>query len=255
MGGPMSDHRALSRDLTALGPFFAVEVHLPGQPASAPWQSMTTLIHDSAVLEARVQAVRTALAHRAGTRPEHVAIRVAASVAHLGLSARLVAPAIGASTLGHTPISLSADDLWWQNHLGGPYPLSVAPGPATPTLALGPAVEAITNTIAGRYRVSEHVLWGNIGSAANSAAQLLSTTRPDLIIRAHAAADSVLQDAHVDQGVLRAGPGFRRRSCCLIYRIANDRSTICGDCVLASTTRPSCRDGLMAASAPENGRK
>ena len=193
---------------------------------------MTTLIQDSAVLEARVQAVRTALAHRAGTRPEHVEIRVAASGAHHGRSARLVAPAIGAFTLGHTPISLLADDLWWQDHLGGAYPLSVAPGPPTPTLVLGPAIEGITETIADRFRVSEHVLWGNIGSAANSAAQLISTTRPNLTIRAHAAADSVLQDARVDQGVLRAGPGFRRRSCCLIYRIAEDRATICGDCIL-----------------------
>ena len=228
----MSDHRTLSRDLTALGPFFAVEIHLPGQPASPPWQSMTTLVEDSVVLEARVQAVRTALAHRTGTRPEHVAIRVAASVAQLGLIARLLAPAIAASALGHTPISMSADDLWWQDHLGGPYPLSVAPAPATSTPVPGPAVEAIIETIAERYRVSESVLWGNVGSAANSAAQLISTTRPELRIRAHAAADSVLQDVRIDQGVLRARPDFRRRSCCLIYRIADDRATICGDCIL-----------------------
>ncbi|MBV9350040.1 MAG: (2Fe-2S)-binding protein [Mycobacterium sp.] len=228
----MSDHRTLSRDLTALGPFFAVEIHLPGQSAPPPWQSMTSLIEDSAALEARVQAVRAALAHRVRTRPEHIAIRVAASVAQLGLIARLLAPAIGASALGHPPISPAADDLWWQDHLGGPYPLSVAPAAATPTPPLGPAVAAITETIAERYRVSEQVVWGNIGSAANSAAQLISTTRPELTTTAHAAADSVLQDARVDQGILRAGPGFRRLSCCLIYRIADDGATICGDCIL-----------------------
>lgn len=228
----MSDHQTLPRDLTALGPFFVVDIHLPGQSAPPPWQSMTSLIEDSAALEARVQAVRAALAHRVRTRPEHIAIRVAASVAQLGLIARLLAPAIAASTLGHTPISLSADDLWWQDHLGGPYPLSVAPGPATSTPVLGLAVEAITETIAERYRVSENVLWGNIGSAANSAAQLISTIRPELTMTARAAADSVLQDARIDHGVLRTGPNFRRRSCCLIYRIAGDRATICGDCIL-----------------------
>lgn len=225
----MSDQQALSPDLTALGPFFAVELHPPGRLALPPWQSMTTLIEDSAILEARVQAVRTALADRAGMEPEDIAVRVAASVTHLGLIARLVAPAIGASALGQTPISLSVDDLWWQDRLGGPYPLSVAPG--TSTRLPGPAVEAITETITKRYRVSEQVLWGNVGSAANSAARLISATRPELTKTAHAAADSVLEDTRVDQGVLRAGPNFRRRSCCLIYRIGADRTT-CGDCIL-----------------------
>jgi hypothetical protein len=193
---------------------------------------MATLTEHGAALEARVQTVRAALAHRAHRQPEDIAIRVAASVTHLGLIARLLAPAIGASTLGHTPISLSLDDLWWQNHLGGPYPLSVTPVPATRAPIPGPAVEAITVALAERYRVSKHVLWGNIGSAANSAARLISAARPDLTMPAHVAADSILADPRIDGGVLKAGPDFRRRSCCLIYRIAEDRTTICGDCIL-----------------------
>lgn len=227
----MSD-QTLSADLTALGPFFAVEVHLPGHSAPPPWQSMTTLAADTATLQARVQAVRTALGQRAGMRSDQISIGVAASVAHLGLTARLLAPAIGAWTLAQTPISLSADDLWWQDHLGGPYPLSVALGSTTEAPLLGPAVEAITETIAACYRLSERVLWGNIGSAANSAARLIATTRPELTAAAHAAADTVLRDVRVDGGVLRAGPYFRRRSCCLIYRIAADRVATCGDCIL-----------------------
>jgi hypothetical protein len=192
---------------------------------------MTTLTDDTAALQARVQAVATVLADRADGQPADIAIRVVASVAHLGLISRLIAPAIGAFTLGHT-VCMSIDDLWWQDRLGGPYPLSVARQPVTELPVPGPAVEAITDAIAERYRVSERVLWGNIGSAANSAARLVSTARPDLTVTAHAAADSILADPRIDGGALKAGPDFRRRSCCLIYRIANDRTTTCGDCIL-----------------------
>jgi FhuF 2Fe-2S C-terminal domain len=231
MPGDPSRRWALSSDLASLGPFFAVETHVRGESMPPPWQPMTTLV-EGAALAARIDAVRTALAHRAGGQPADVEIRVAASVTHLGLIARILSVAIGAIALGHTPFSLSLDDVWWQNELGGPYPLSVAPTPTTEVPGAGPAVEAITTAIAERYAVSHQVLWGNIGSAANSAAQLISTARADLKSTAHAAADAVLTDPRVDGGTVRPGPSFRRRSCCLIYRIANDRTATCGDCIL-----------------------
>jgi hypothetical protein len=192
---------------------------------------MTGLTDGTAELEARVRAVGAVLADRADRPPSDIAIGVIASVAHLGLMARLLAPAIGALTLGHA-ISMSADDLWWQDRLGGPYPLSVARQPVTQLRISGSAVEAITGAIAKHYRVSERVLWGNVGSAANSAARLVSVARPDLTVTAHAAADGILADSRIDGGVLKAGPEFRRRSCCLIYRVANDRTAACGDCIL-----------------------
>ena len=173
----LSRYWALSSDLTALGPFFAVETHARGESMPPQWQPMTTLMADSGALAARVEAVRSALAHRAGRQPDDVEIRVAASVAHLGLIARLLAPAIGAIALGHRPVSLSLDDLWWQNTLGGPYPLSVTPGSATQVRGPGLAVEAVTVAITEHYGVSQHVLWGNIGSAATSAARLISAAQ------------------------------------------------------------------------------
>jgi len=45
---------ALSTDLTALGPFFAVETHLRGAGVPAPWQPMSVLIADTDVMAARV---------------------------------------------------------------------------------------------------------------------------------------------------------------------------------------------------------
>ncbi len=139
---------------------------------------------------------------------------------------------MGAIALGYPQASLSLDHLWWQNELGGPYPLSITPRSTIEVAGAAPAVEAITAAIAERYAVSHRVLWGNVGSASNSAAQQISTARGDLTMAAHAAADAILTDPRIDGGALWAGPLFRRRSCCLIYRIANDHSATCGDCIL-----------------------
>ena len=227
----MAGYAELRRDLAAIGPFFAVETHAPGQAMSPPWQPMTALADGSAVLPVRVHAVRDALVRRNSRRPGDVSVQVAASVAHLGLTARLLSPAIAAIAHGHPPISMALEDLWWQDRLGGPVPLSVTSGAAGPLLP-GQAVEAVTNAVAARFPVSNRVLWGNIGSAANSAAALICIARPELLDSTLAVADGLLADSRVDDGVLRAGPNFRRRSCCLIYRLGNDRTAVCGDCSL-----------------------
>jgi len=207
--------------LASFGPFFAAQRH-DGSPI-APWRPMAELIDDPDALTARVQKVRTAL--MGNGEPQ---IRVAASVAHLGLVARLIAPMIGTAALGE-PVSWSLADLAWQDQLGGPYPLSVVAQPTGGT----PAVEVLTNAF-GRFGVSPKVLWGNVGSAANSAAQQIGRARPDLAEQARKAADAVLADPRVDGGVLRSGPAFRRSSCCLIYQLAGDRAACCGDCVLTA---------------------
>ncbi|MHA7666376.1 (2Fe-2S)-binding protein [Mycolicibacterium sp. HS_4_1] len=216
----MNDH------LAAFGPFFAF-VRQQDSPVE-PWRPMSELADHPDALAARVQKVRHAL--MGNGEPE---TRVAASVAHLGLVARLIAPMIGAAALGE-PVSWSLADLAWQDELGGPYPLAVTaadnPGP--------PAVDAITEAF-GPFGVSPKVLWGNVGSAANSAAQQVGRVRPDLAEMARHAADAVLADPRVDGGALRSGPAFRRNSCCLIYKLADDRAACCGDCVL---------------TAPESGR-
>lgn len=207
--------------LAAFGPFFAVVQH-QDSPTS-PWRPMSELTADPDVLAARVRKVRSAL--MGNGEPE---IRVAASVAHLGLVARLIAPMIGAAALGE-PVAWSVADLAWQDQLGGPYPVSVSAVRA----GGAPAFEAITEAF-GPFGVSPKVLWGNVGSAANSAAQQISRARPDLAEAARLAADRVLADPRVDGGVLRSGAAFRRNSCCLIYQLAGDREACCGDCVLTA---------------------
>ena len=207
-------------DLVGFGPFFAMAEH---DSVIAPWQPMLDLVDEPKVLEVRVNRVREALSASGGG--VEVEARVAASVAHLGLVARLLAPTIGAAALGQS-VSWSLSDLAWQDKLGGPYPLSVAVrrrgGP--------PAFEALTEAFIP-FGVSAKVLWGNVGSAINSGVMQIARVRPELFDAARTAADAMLADQRIDGGALRSGPAFRRASCCLIYRLG-DRSACCGDCVL-----------------------
>lgn len=222
-------------DLTGLGPFFAADAHARADAPADPWSPLGDLLTASVMTE-RVENVRAALAP--GSPGGRVDIRVAASVAHLGIVARIVAPMIAAAAisgvrLDDSPLSASLSDLWWQNRLGGPFPLSVTfRERGGPLLWADTAVAELTDAFAGSFSMSRQVLGGNIASAANSAARLVGEARSEFADSARAAADEILAQPDVEDGILRAGPGFRRRSCCLIYRVSGDRTAICGDCVL-----------------------
>lgn len=215
-------------DLADLGPFFAVDVHHRSADPPPLWRPLSELLTDE-VMRSRVMRVRAALA--AGAPSGDVEERVAASVTHLGLVARIVAPWIGSRSLGDKPISRRVDDLWWQDQLGGPFPLSVTAG-ATDGGWRESAPAILTEAFARTFGVSDRVLWGNVASATNSAARMIRAARPELSSAAHGAADEILSHHEVESGELRAGASFRRRSCCLIYRVSGDVTAVCGDCVL-----------------------
>lgn len=217
-------------DLAALGPFFAVETHDFEERPPTPWQLFSTLL-DGDALDRRVIAVRAALAVAGRRQLKDIEVRVAVSVAQLGLVARIIAPVVASPVLGRDHLATDPENLWWQDRLGGPFPLSVSMSRG-PQSAVGQAVEALTVRAAGRFGVSEQVLWGNVGSAANSAAGMIREAQPDLADAARIAADAILADPRIDAGRQRASPDYRRTSCCLIYRVSGDRSAVCGDCVL-----------------------
>ncbi|OHU19252.1 hypothetical protein BKG76_22570 [Mycobacteroides franklinii] len=222
---------------SAFGPFFTVERHAAHTTPLPPWRPLVELADGSRSLGDRIGGVRSSLAARVAKDPAEVDLRVAASVAHLGVIARILAPTIATAVCGDLRISQELNELWWQDQLGGPFPLSVLEEDTSDrdgedTATPGPAIESITQCVLDETGVSERVLWGNVGSAANVAAQLIAATRPDLTHAAREVANTYLRDPRIDDGALRAGPDFRRRSCCLIYQLTDDRSAVCGDCVL-----------------------
>jgi hypothetical protein len=246
--GPVAARRARRlAELASFGPFFAVEVHPPGSPLRAPWQLLGELTGSADALAARIGEVRERLAAAAGCQAAAVEYRVAASVAQLGLCARLLSPVLGAA-VGGWALSAGTAQARWVPALGGPFRLSLpetAAGAGADACEDGAAacLELLAGPIAQIIRaveamaVSPQVLWGNVASAANGAVTMIATARPDLVAAAASAAATVLRYpalAGTYQG--NPGAGFRRRNCCLIYRLSPpgpDR--YCGDCVLTTT--------------------
>jgi hypothetical protein len=232
-----------------LGPFFAVDAHAAIEP---PWRPMSELVEVPEALLARVRAVRTALAN--GRPPEVVELRVAASVAQLGLVARLVAPVLGVAVLSGQVLDVELARIGWQPVLGGAFPLSLPrddlggmalKGSIDPRSSrevaeaiggqvLDGPVRELVGAVRGIVTVSPRVLWGNVASAVNGAASMIATQRPDLGEAAYALAVALLEGSPLQgAGTAVAGPGFRRHSCCLIYRAAPGLAgAVCGDCVL-----------------------
>lgn len=242
---------AWQEQVAALGPFFAVETHPAASEIASPWHRLSEVAReDSGVLRERVTAVRASLAARSGRPAEAVEQRVAASVAHLGLVARVISPLLGLAALRGLPSPPpTLDDLRWHSGLGGAFALSLPRETVAASVATGNAdnnADAVEKLLDGPIRelgdaaasfsVSPRILWGNVASAVNGAAAGMVSAAPALTRPARAAALLFLSRPQL-QGThtLDAGNGrFRRGSCCLIYRAAPGASgAICGDCVLA----------------------
>jgi FhuF 2Fe-2S C-terminal domain len=209
-------------------PFFAIETHPAGARPRPPWRLMWELVDDPAVLADRVHAVRTHLA--AGRPPDAVELRVAASVTHLGLVARLVSPALAAAVTDGVVPDLDLRHTWWQPVLGGAFPLSVA----DTTADLDQLLDGPIRTLVGVTRgVSDQILWGNVASALHGAAEMLHGAAGIIGERANTVVDQLMSRPPLRGTGTTTDGRFRRRTCCLIYRAAPGRAgAVCGDCVL-----------------------
>jgi hypothetical protein len=143
---------AVLADVATIGPFFAAEIPERGAPTAGPWRPLSELTRDAESLTARIESVRGALAQSAGRPPEGIEPRVAASVAHLGLVARLLSPALGAAISDGIVPDLALETAWWQPVLGRPFPLCLPAsgqrGPrAARALVTGP-IRELTGAVA-----------------------------------------------------------------------------------------------------------
>ena len=223
-----------------LGAFSAVA------PLSSPgWVSWARMVEDPAVLEQRVTEVQRMLA--TGPTSPSVDRRVAASIVHLGLVARLLSPIVGAALVAGVVPTCPSDRVLLR--LAGTNPLPMAlTGAQTVAVSdadavadalevhwLGPAVAPLTDAVRQRFRLSRHVLAGNIASAAAGALRAAGTARPELAGRAQAVLQALLEAGPLaGAGRRREDGSFVRRSCCLFYRLPG--AGTCGDCVLTDPT-------------------
>jgi hypothetical protein len=247
----MTAPAAVSEELAALGPFFAVEVRggdsggpaaSEAPPPAASWRPMSELVDGSVVLNGRVEAVRAFLATGTGQEASAVELRVAASVVHLGLVARVLSPLLALAALHQRRDDIHAADLWWQPTLGSMFPLSVREAALGSDAVFtgrvvfaGSVIDEFSTAIA-RFGVNEHILRGNVASALAAAARTLSEARPELRDDIHALISPHLSGSG---SFSSDGTTFRRRTCCLIYRAAPDREgALCGDCALAPDRGP-----------------
>jgi hypothetical protein len=247
------DVAALLADVAAIGPFFAVATG--PAPAGGGWVPVRALSAGPAVddpLRARIAAVRSAL----GTDE-----RVASSIAFQGLAAQLVAPLFAAAVVhgalptrsaprGPAPTAGGiAAALHWRPGGTGPWLWWAGPdgsvGPCPDALlgdVLAGLLAPLVAAVRARASVAERVLWGDAASAVGAARRLVAAARPPAAARAAAAAAHLLTTPPLAAtAALRrpeppdVGWTFRRRSCCLYYRVPG--GDVCGDCVLRDRPR------------------
>ncbi|MEV5433487.1 (2Fe-2S)-binding protein [Streptomyces sp. NPDC052701] len=239
----------LEPDLAALrplGPFFVLRT--AGEPPGR--LPALTRVYDAAApdvqpdfLTSRVRGVATAL----GTREA----RVAASVAHLGLAARLWSVALGCAALHGRVPDLDARLLRWDPDGSAPDDLWLSafrplPGDAA-TVArtvLHGHLEPLAAALRARHRLAPGLLRGNAASALAGAAGQLERWarahgRTDAAARARSLTAELLSHPLLEGAGTLTGTAFRRRSCCLYYRVPG--AGVCGDCCFPRPPRSSPR--------------
>ncbi|GAA2488826.1 (2Fe-2S)-binding protein [Streptomyces longisporus] len=237
----------LDQDLAALGPlggFFALRTgEAPGAPLPTladAYENRSSDVYGNAITF-RVEKVAQVL-----RAPES---RIAASVAQQGLAARLWSATLGCAALyGRVP-DLDPGLLHWDPDASAPDDLwltQVRSLPAEPaTLAdvvLHGHLAPLATALRAHHRIAPGLLWGNAASAlAGAARQLVQWAgrcgRTEDAARTRTLAAELL--AHpllADAGTL-SGTSFRRRSCCLYYRVPG--GGVCGDCCFTRPPRSS----------------
>ncbi|MCA2322703.1 (2Fe-2S)-binding protein [Mycobacterium intracellulare] len=165
-------------------------------------------------------------------------LRICASLVHLGHATRLWSPVL-ACAIGHGVLP-RLDDLQRADdsaQLRLPRPVGM-PADSPDTLYRAVVSEHMRPLAAGlRVKLAPALLAGNIASALVGAARALLTARPDLRRAITETTRSLLDTGVLAGSGVITGPrlGFRRRSCCLFYRLPD--GSLCGDCVLHRTPR------------------
>ncbi|MCI3278069.1 (2Fe-2S)-binding protein [Streptomyces cylindrosporus] len=229
----------LDQELAALAPlggFFVLRTG--GAPSSAlptlaqAYENRPTEVYGNSITF-RTEKVTAAL-----RAPE---LRIGASVFQQGLAARLWSVALGcAAAYGQVP-DLDPQLLHWNPDASAPDDLwlsEVRPLPADPAtiadIVLHRHLEPLAAALRAHYRVAPGLLRGNAASALVATARQLGA--PPAV---RALTDGLLAHPLLAGTGTLTGTAFRRRSCCLYYRVPG--GGVCGDCCFTRPPRSSPR--------------
>jgi len=210
-----------------IGPFFAVQA---GPPDGDGWTAL-----DAPGLATLTDTV--------GERIGAAERRVAASIMFQGLASRLLSPVLAGLAHG-VVLDLDPAAVFVRSRPGEAMALTCeCPGGwLAPELDVRLVAEVLLEqqlrplleTVAADARVAPGLLWGNVASALVGALRVLGRDP----VAARAVSGLLAHGPLV--GTWEVGPaGFRRRSCCLYYRVPG--GGYCGDCALlprGSASRP-----------------
>lgn len=225
--GPAGSAAEALADVAALGPFFAVSID-PAEAADPLWRPFPDGVE---------RLIETTAARLSAVEP-----RVAASTAQLSLAARLWSPVLGCAllhgvvpeltTLRHRPAAPGVVPLWLAQVRGRRCERAQDLAEAVYRTVVDTQLKTINAFVRERVPLAEGLLWGNAASALIGALRVIAAARP---ARADAARDLAARLLALGRlrgtGTLHGpGLGFRRRSCCLYYRVPG--GGLCGDCCL-----------------------
>ncbi len=217
--------RALA-DAALVGPYFAVETD-PDVADHSLWRPFTELC--GRALPGQVANVG---AHLGGDEP-----RVAGSLLFQGVAGRLWSPILATAVQHALVPDLDPARTFWRAASPGPILLAAPGARGLPADAgtvlrvvadrhlrpLAEAVDAVTP-------LAEGLLWGNAASALAGALTVLTGARPRLATAARTLVEELLDMPPLRGTGTFEAYGFRRRSCCLYYRVPGGGK--CGDCAL-----------------------
>ncbi|MBQ0889824.1 (2Fe-2S)-binding protein [Streptomyces sp. RM72] len=174
--------------------------------------------------------------------------RVAASVAQQGLAARLWSVSLACAVLyGRVP-DLDPRLLHWDPEASAPDDLWLTEVHALPgdtatvaEVVLDTHLAPLTEAVHARYGVARGLLRGNAASALTGAGRELERWarrqgRTDTAARARTLTAELLAHPLLAGTGTLTGTSFRRRSCCLYYRVPG--GGVCGDCCFPGPPGP-----------------
>ena len=235
-------------ELAAVGPFFEVREPAAERTAGYPVRPFAAVLAPRALV-GRVERTRIAL----GAEPP-LGRRIAASIALQAMAAKVLSGPLAALALRGAVLDVRPETLWWSTTPAGDVialdPLRITIADRPDARLLDPVVEQVlaplVDAVRARFTVSAAVLWGNVASSVAGAKRVLDIQRPDAAGPVATVAAGLLDHPWLAATGERNPPDlpdrgwtFRRRSCCLYYRVPG--GSVCADCVLQDPPPPERR--------------